>query len=60
MQFNNLVKLFIVAREEYQQLLTGDDLQLDCHWIEEQHFVVQTQGDQVVNGSRAEQKWQNL
>lgn len=34
--FVDLIKLFTPEREEYQQLLSGEDLQLDIQWIKEQ------------------------
>ena len=34
--FVDLIKLFTPEREEYQQLLSGGDLQLDIQWIKEQ------------------------
>lgn len=34
--FSDLVKLFTTASQEYQQLLTDEDLQLHIQWIEEQ------------------------
>ena len=32
----SLIILFMAAKEEYQQLLTGDYLQMDCQWTEQQ------------------------
>ena len=34
--FVDLIKLFTPESEEYQQLLSGEDLQLDIQWIKEQ------------------------
>lgn len=35
-KFVDLIKLFTPESEEYQQLLSGEDLQLDIQWIKEQ------------------------
>ena len=48
--FNDLVKLFTTASQEYQQLLTDGDLQLHIQWMEEQE-------EQILCFKRKAIKW---
>ena len=47
--FVDLIKLFTPESEEYQQLLSGEDLQLDIQWIKEQDERVFLFKQKVIN-----------
>ena len=48
-KFVDLIKLFTPESEEYQQLLSGEDLQLDIQWIKEQDERVFLFKQKVIN-----------